>query len=179
MATFSSRYIFFSTSPRNPRLIQGILKVILDGGLDGKEYTRELQAQFYNLYSESDVGVKGANSSKSPDLSGRDKLTRAPQSLGFLQTQAGKPLQITAAGKQLLNNDLFEDVLMHQMLKFQLPSPLHHETAQNKGRFYIKPFLEILRLIDTLQYLTYDELTIFGMSMTDYKNFQVTVNFFG
>lgn len=48
MATFSSRYIFFSTSPRNPRLIQGILKVILDGGLDGKEYTRELQAQFYN-----------------------------------------------------------------------------------------------------------------------------------
>lgn len=176
MATFSSRYIFFSTSPRNPRLIQGILKVILDGGLDGKEYTRELQAQFYNLYSESDVGVKGANSSKSPDLSGRDKLTRAPQSLGFLQTQTGKPLQITAAGKQLLNNDLFEDVLMHQMLKFQLPSPLHHETAQNKGRFYIKPFLEILRLINTLQYLTYDELTIFGMSMTDYRNFQVTVD---
>lgn len=176
MATFSSRYIFFSTSPRNPRLIQGILKVILDGGLDGKEYTRELQAQFYNLYSESDVGVKGANSSKSPDLSGRDKLTRAPQSLGFLQTQTGKPLQVTAAGKQLLNNDLFEDVLMHQMLKFQLPSPLHHETAQNKGRFYIKPFLEILRLIDTLQYLTYDELTIFGMSMTDYRNFQVTVD---
>ncbi|WP_461215664.1 AlwI family type II restriction endonuclease [Lacticaseibacillus sp. GG6-2] len=176
MATFSSRYIFFSTSPRNPRLIQGILKVILDGGLDGKAYTRALQAQFYNLYSESDVGVKGANSSKSPDLSGRDKLTRAPQSLGFLQTQTRKPLQITAAGKQLLNNDLFEDVLMHQMLKFQLPSPLHHETAQNKGRFYIKPFLEILRLINILQYLTYDELTIFGMSMTDYRNFQVTVD---
>nr|WP_269322819.1 AlwI family type II restriction endonuclease [Lactobacillus delbrueckii] len=55
-------------------------------------------------------------------------------------------------------------------------SPLHHETAQNKGRFYIKPFLEILRVINILQYLTYDELTIFGMSMTDYRNFQVTVD---
>ena len=36
---------------------------------------------------------------------------------------------------------LFEDVMIHQLLKFQLPSALHKETKnKNEGRFNIKPF---------------------------------------
>lgn len=176
MATFRSRYLFFSTSPRNPKLIPGILGVIKDNNLNNQPYNEQLQIDFYKAYAASDVGIRGANTSKDQAFAGRDKLTRAPQALGFLLVRQGKKLTITNAGNLLMNPNLFEDVLLHQVLKFQLPSPLHRESEDNKGKFKIKPFLEILRLINELGYLTYQELEIFGMSLTDYRNFDDTVD---
>lgn len=96
--------------------------------------------------------------------------------MGFLQARTGKSLKITEAGKALLDDNLYEDVILHQMLKFQLPSPLHHESKKNKGFFNIKPFLELTRLINTLGYLTYKELTIYGMMLTNYRDFDKTVD---
>lgn len=175
MSNFKSRYIFASTSPRNPKLIQSVLKTIKDSNLEAKIYNEDVQRKFYYSWANSNAGVKGAKNSKDAALSGRDKLTRAPQALGFLKTQSGKPLTISDAGNLLMKDDLFEDVLLHQMLKFQLPSPLHHELEENKGRFCIKPYLEIIRLIHKLKYLTYQELLIFGMSLTDYHEFNKKV----
>ncbi|WP_278951237.1 AlwI family type II restriction endonuclease [Lactobacillus apis] len=171
MSQFNSRYIFASTSPRNPELIPKILEIIEKNKLNGKIYNEDLQKKFYYAWSNSDFGVKGAKNSKDAAFSGRDKLTRAPQALGFIETRNGQPLHITKAGKMLMKKGLFEDVLLHQMLKFQLPSPLHHEGKENKGMFCIKPYLELIHLINELDYLTYQELEIFGMSMINYKKF--------
>lgn len=120
-------------------MIKRILKVVKKYNLDGKQYTKELQKEFYKDYTIESPN-KGGNS-KNKELAGRQLLTRAPQSLGFLQARTGKSLKITEAGKALLDDNLYEDVILHQMLKFQLPSPLHHESKKNKGFFNIKPFL--------------------------------------
>ncbi|NRO63049.1 hypothetical protein IMAU30025_01746 [Lactobacillus helveticus] len=174
MSSFGERFLFFSTQPRNPIVIKRILKVVKKYNLDGKQYTKELQKEFYKDYTIESPN-KGGNS-KNKELAGRQLLTRAPQSLGFLQARTRKSLKITEAGKALLDDNLYEDVILHQMLKFQLPSPLHHESKKNKGFFNIKPFLELTRLINTLGYLTYKELTIYGMMLTNYRDFDKTVD---
>lgn len=174
MSTFNERFIFFSTNPRSPLKVQLVLKVIRDFHLQGKPYTKKLQAEFYKDYTTASPDKGGQ--SKLPEFSGRQLLTRAPQALGFIRARTRYNLEITKAGEAFLDDDLFEDTLLHQMLKFQLPSPLHHERkGKNKGMFKIKPFLEITRLINTLKYLTYEELTIYGMTLIDYRNFSKTV----
>lgn len=65
--------------------------------------------------------------------------------------------------------------MLHQILKYQLPSVLHREQETNKGRFNIKPFLELIRLINKLDYLTYNELLTYGMTFTDYNEFDNVV----
>lgn len=175
MSTFGERFLFFSTNPRSPIKTQMILKVINKYHLTGNVYDQKLQSDFYKKYTifSSD---KGGNS-KDPAFSGRQLLTRAPQALGFIRARSGYPLEISEAGKLLLDDNLYEDILMHQMFKFQLPSPLHHEKkGKNKGIFNIKPFLELTRLVNTLHYLTYKELLIYGMTLTDYHDFDATVD---
>lgn len=62
------------------------------------------------------------------------------------------------------------------MLKFQLPSPYYKENSQIQGTFYIKPYLEILRLVRDLQYLTFDELKVFGLRLTDFRDYELVKN---
>ncbi|MEA0995309.1 AlwI family type II restriction endonuclease [Lactiplantibacillus plantarum] len=176
MANFSERFLFFSTQPRNPKLFPKVIRVIQSSGLDGKEYNEKLQSKFYDEYSKLKITEQKSGKAKDKEFAGRQLLTRAPQALGLIISRKKEKLKVTEAGKLIVEDSLFEDVLLHQLLKFQLPSPLHRETKKNKGRFNIKPFLELLRLIDTLGYLTYQELTIFGMTLTDYRNFDKTVN---
>ena len=64
MSQFNSRYIFASTSPRNPELIPKILEIIEKNKLNGKIYNEDLQKKFYYAWSNSDFGVKGAKNSK-------------------------------------------------------------------------------------------------------------------
>lgn len=175
MATFNERFLFFSTSPRNPRLIVDYIQVAQQEGLDGKEYNQDLQTNFYDTLSAQEVAGQSAGKAKDKAFAGRDKLTRAPQVLGFFITQSKKPFKITEAAKLLTDPALFEDVLLHQLLKFQLPSKLHTEGADNAGRFNIKPFLELIRLIDTMGYITYQEFVLYGMTLTDYHNFDDAV----
>ncbi|MBC3080964.1 AlwI family type II restriction endonuclease [Staphylococcus capitis] len=176
MGRFESRTIFFSTSPRNPELIPKYLRLIREKDLENKLYNETLQIKFYDMLSQANLaGVSNGGKSKDKAFAGRDKLTRAPQALGFLIPKRNKPLKITEAGNLLMKEALFEDVMIHQLLKFQLPSALHKETKnKNEGRFNIKPFLEIIRLVYELEYLTYQELSIFGITMTDYRKFNET-----
>ena len=174
MSSFGERFLFFSTQPRSPIVVKRILKVVKKYKLNGKQYTNELQKEFYKDYTIESPNKGGK--SKDKELAGRQLLTRAPQALGFLQVRPGKQLLITEAGEAFLDDNLYEDAILHQMLKFQLPSPLHHESKKNKGFFKIKPFLELTRLINTLGYLTYKELMIYGMMLTDYHNFDATVD---
>ncbi|EHT1803482.1 AlwI family type II restriction endonuclease [Staphylococcus pseudintermedius] len=177
MGKFQSRTLFFSTSPRNPELIPKYLKLIRNKGLEGKKYNKDLQIEFYEKISSANIAESSTGGkSKDKGFSGREKMTRAPQALGFLIPRNGKPLEITEAGNLLMDEELFEDIMLHQLLKFQLPSPLHKETiGANNNLFRIKPFLEIIRLIYVLEYLTYQELSLFAITLTDYRNFNDTV----
>lgn len=175
MARFGERFLLGFTSPRSPYLIPEYIRVIESNELDGRVYNGKFQSTFYEVLSNAKVAGEEAGTAKDKAFAGRDKLTRMPQALGFFITQNNKPFRITDAGKLLNDDDLFEDILLHQMLKYQLPSKLHQESATNKGMFRIKPFLEIFRLIYDLEYLTYKELLIFGMTLTDYRNFDKTV----
>lgn len=175
MATFGERFLLGFTSPRNPRLISQYVKVIEKHNLDGMKYDINFQGLFYDVLSKEKVAGVETGTAKDKALAGRDKLTRMPQALGFFITQSNKNFKITDAGNLLKDDNLFEDVLLHQMLKYQLPSPLHKEKQSNKNYFRIKPFLELLRLIDKLDYLTYNEFLTYGMTFTHYKNFDNVV----
>ena len=175
MARFGERFLLGFTSPRTPKLISEYIKVIEKNNLENLPYDTSFQENFYMVLSEAKVAGEEAGTAKDKALAGRDKLTRMPQALGFFITQRNKKFQVTEAGKLLKDEDLFEDVLLHQILKFQLPSPLHKESESNAGKFRIKPFLEIIRLIDELGYLSYKELMIFGMTLTDYRNFEKVI----
>ena len=175
MATFGERFLLGFTSPRSPYLISEYIKVIENNNMDGLPYNVEFQERFYDVLSREKVAGEVAGKAKNKAFAGRDKLTRMPQALGFFIARPNRNFKITEAGKLLKDSSLFEDVLLHQMLKYQLPSPLHREGKSNEGYFRIKPFLELIRLVDRLGYLTYREFTIFGMSFTDYTKFEETV----
>ena len=82
---------------------------------------------------------------------------------------------LTPAGEQLLSFKRKDEVFLHQMLKFQLPSP-YHKPTQKATTFCVKPYLEMLRLVRALGTLKFDELQMFGMQLTDYHNFDEIVH---
>lgn len=175
MAKFGERFLLGFTSPRSPQLISDYIKIIKKYNLAGKNYNSDLQELFYHVLSSEKVAGVDAGNAKNKALAGRDKLTRMPQALGFLITQNNKKFQVTEAGSLLVNKDLFSDIMLHQILKYQLPSVLHREQETNKGRFNIKPFLELIRLINELNYLTYNEFLTYGMTFIDYHDFEKVV----
>ncbi|MBQ9466395.1 MAG: AlwI family type II restriction endonuclease [Muribaculaceae bacterium] len=164
-----SQVLFITTSPRSPlKMIPEI--ELLVSKFKGQVWNHETQTRFMNLLSEEDYfHGKGEND---PAFSARDRINRAPKSLGFINL---KPtIQLTPAGDRLLNSKFQGEVLLRQLLKFQIPSPFH-KPSEKAAHFHIKPYLEILRLIYTIGKLKFDELQIFGMQLTDYREFDKIV----
>lgn len=171
MAGFSSRYMTMSTSPRSPQRLPYYIDLMKQ--FEGRKWSRETQADYYNAMVSNQMGDFSIGKSKNPEMSARDKINRAPKALGLIQL---KPrLRITEAGKKIQNKYLFEDVLTKQLLKYQLPSPILPEQKDNKGMFNIKPYLELLRLVYTVGDLSRSEFYAFGVTMTDYHDFDKTV----
>lgn len=165
-----SQVLFITTSPRSPlKMIPEIN--LLVSNFNGQQWNYETQTRFMNLLSEENYfNGKGKND---PAFSARDRINRAPKSLGLIKL---KPtIELTPAGNTLLNSRFTDEVLLRQLLKFQIPSP-YHQPSERAATFYIKPYLEILRLIHVLGRLKFDELQIFGMQLTDYRNFNVIVD---
>ena len=108
---------------------------------------------------------EGAND---PAFSARDRINRAPKSLGFITLSP--TIALTPAGTALLQSKFTEEIFLRQLLKFQLPSPYHVPTDA-ATTFKVKPYLEILRLVRTLGTLKFDELQIFGMQLTNWHDF--------
>ena len=136
----------------------------------GKKWDLDTQTEFMTILRKSDFYL--GSGEKNPALSARDRITRAPKSLGFVSL---KPvIQLTPAGKQLLDAKRKDEVFLRQMLKFQLPSPYHKPTAKATN-FCVRPYLEMLRLVWVMGSLKFDELQIFGMQLTDYHDFDEIV----
>lgn len=168
MARLQGRTLFFITSPRTPLKMVPEIKLLVQN-FTGKVWNPVTQENFM-LELANDPSFEGNGSPKDLAFSARDRINRGPKALGFVDL---KPtISISEAGKMFLDEETTEEALLRQLLKFQLPSPYHTETNQLSGIFAVKPFLEIFRLIYTLEKVTFDEIMIFGMQLTNYNNFE-------
>ena len=171
MAYLKSKTLFFTTSPRTPLKMIPEIEVLVKG-FEGKVWNTDTQVEFIKQLAEG-KDFQGEGSTKEMAFSARDRINRAPKALGFVDL---KPvINLTEPGKRLISGKRTEEVILRQLLKFQLPSPYHKEPEQFDGVFGVKPYLEIFRLIYELGTISFDELMIFGMQITHYKKFDAVV----
>lgn len=167
MARIDNKLLFFTTSPRTPaKMIPEIQ--LLHENFSGLSWNKSTQEQFIDKLAQSDFfEVKGSPTDKA--FSARDRINRAPKALGFINL---KPhIELTEAGIAFVYGKRPQEIFLRQLLKFQLPSPYHVEHQNIIGTFCIRPYLEILRLVRELEYITFDEFKIFAVQMTDYHKF--------
>ena len=167
MAYLKSKALFFTTSPRTPsKMIPEIQ--LLSEYFAGRKWNKQSQVEYIDLLAESEF-FEGNGSPKDKDFSARDRINRAPKALGFIDLSPR--IELTDAGKSLVYGKRPQEIFLRQLLKFQLPSPYHIEAKNIKGTFYIRPYLEIMRLIRDLGNLSFDELKIFALMLTDYRRY--------
>lgn len=161
-----SKVLFLTTSPRTPEKMIPEIGLLVEH-FAGSPWNNDTQHAFMDILREEQFfNGKGEND---PSLSARDRINRAPKSLGFVTLSPH--ISLTPAGEALLISNRKEEVFLRQMLKFQVPSPYHKPTVR-AASFCVKPYLEMLRLVRTMGTLKFDELQIFGMQLTDWHNFE-------
>lgn len=159
-----SKTLFFVTSPRTPfKTIPEI--ALLDEYLHDEVWCPQTQSKFYHLLREHDF-FEGEEA-KDTAFAGRDRINRIPKQLGFVKLPI---IGLTPVGVEFIQSNNKEEILLRQMLKFQIPSP-YHPLGKGAADFCIKPYLELFRLIRELDYLAYDEMHIFGMQMVNYHHY--------
>lgn len=166
----TGKTLFFTTSPRSPMKMLPEIALLSDK-FTGTLWNKTSQIAFIELLAK-DSNFEGEGFSGDLAFSARDRINRAPQALGFINL---KPtIQLTPAGDLFINGKRKEEIFLRQLLKFQLPSPYHLQ--DNANSFWVKPYLEILRLIRALEYITFDEMCIFAMQLIDYHLFDKIVS---
>lgn len=167
MAILRNKLLFFTTSPRTPEKMIPEINLLIQE-FSGKKWNHSVQEQFADSLKDSNFFL-GKGSSKDKAFSDRDRINRAPKALGFVDL---KPvIQLTEAGNQFVYGKRPRETFLRQLLKFQLPSPYHKESRNEGGNFFIRPYLEILRLIYELRYITFDEFKIFAVQLTNFHEF--------
>jgi hypothetical protein len=169
MARIDSKVIFVTTSPRTPaKMIPEI--GLLNTHFSGQQWNTETQRAFMQLLKEENFfNGEGAND---PAFSARDRINRAPKALGFVILSP--TIQLTPAGDELVNSRRKEEIFLRQLLKFQVPSP-YHKPSENSAEFWVKPYLELFRLVRHFGSLKFDELMIFGLQLVDFREFETIV----
>lgn len=170
MARIDSKVVFVTTSPRTPaKMIPEI--DLLNQNFAGQKWNNETQIAFMErLKEENFFNGEGAND---PAFSARDRMNRAPKALGFVKLSP--VVALTPAGERLIHAKRKEEVFLRQLLKFQLPSP-YHRPSSHAASFWVKPYLELFRLIRHFGSLKFDELMIFGLQLIDYRRFDAIVD---
>lgn len=169
MARIDSKVLFLTTSPRTPEKMIPEIELLVEH-FTGDPWDTDTQQAFMDVLREEQFfNGRGEND---PALSARDRINRAPKSLGFVNLSPH--ISLTPAGQALLSFKRKDEVFLRQMLKFQVPSPYHKPTAK-AASFRVKPYLELLRLVRTMGTLRFDELYIFGMQLTDWRDFDKIV----
>lgn len=167
MARIDNKLLFFTTSPRTPAKTIPEIQ-LLHENFSGLSWNKSTQEQFIDKLAQSDF-FEGKGSPTDKAFSARDRINRAPKALGFINL---KPhIELTEAGIAFVYGKRPQEIFLRQLLKFQLPSPYHVEHQNIIGTFCIRPYLEILRLVRELEYITFDEFKIFAVQMTDYHKF--------
>lgn len=169
MARIDSKVIFVTTSPRTPsKMIPEI--ELLNTHFSDQIWNTETQCAFMELLKEENFfNGKGA---KDPAFSARDRINRAPKSLGFVILSP--TISLTPAGLELVTSRRKDEIFLRQLLKFQVPSP-YHKPSENSAKFWVKPYLELFRLVRHFGSLKFDELMIFGLQLIDFRQFDSIV----
>jgi hypothetical protein len=171
VAYLKSKTLFFTTSPRTPLKMIPEIQVLYNN-FEGEKWNTNTQVEFIKKLADGN-DFDGKGSEKDMAFSARDRINRAPKALGFVDLKPN--IKLTEAGENFISGKRTEEVLLRQLLKFQLPSPYHKEPEEFNGIFCIKPYLEIFRLIYELGTISFDELMIFGMQLTHYNKFNSIV----
>lgn len=169
LTSSKTRTLFAFTSPRTIEKIIPELD-ILDKKFSGKDW-KSNQVDFFDTIFESEF-YEGKDYPKDPAFAARDRITRAPKALGFVQLKPS--IQLTKAGKQLVNQKRLPELFTKQLLKFQLPSPYHTQSAV--VNFNVRPYLELLRLINDLGSISKNEIALFFLQMVNYNKFDEIKN---
>lgn len=170
MANLSkTRTVFAFTSPRTIEKIIPEIKILIDS-FSGQEWNTETQIKFFDKLFHSEF-YEGSIKPENIPLAARDRITRAPKALGFVDL---KPrISITEVGKKLLSNKRTNEIIARQLFKFQLPSPYHKIPFERK--FNVRPYLELLRLVKEIGNISKMEIAIFFVQMTNYNKFDSVV----
>ncbi|MFC2152791.1 AlwI family type II restriction endonuclease [Bacteroidota bacterium] len=170
MARIDSKVIFVTTSPRTPaKMIPEI--ELLNTHFAGQKWNTDTQRAFMEMLKEENFfNGEGA---KDPAFSARDRINRAPKALGFVSLSP--TINLTPAGVELVTSKRKEEIFLRQLIKFQVPSPFHKPTDK-AADFWVKPYLELFRLIRHFGSLKFDELRLFGLQLTDYRHFDIIVS---
>lgn len=167
----NNKMLFFTTSPRTPfKMIPEI--ELLGKHFSGKEWNKKSQVEFMELLANEGF-FNGSGSKNNLDFSARDRINRAPKALGFVNLNP--TIKLTEVGHLYITSKRKEEILLRQLLKFQFPSPFHTKETKGNLDFWIKPYLEIIRLIYYFGSISFDELMLFGLQMTSYKKFDKIV----
>ena len=169
LARIDNKLLFFTTSPRTPAKMIPEIR-LLHEKFSSLSWNTSTQEQFIDELAQSEF-FEGKGSPSDKAFSARDRINRAPKALGFINL---KPcIELTEAGNAFIYGKRPQEIFLRQLLKFQLPSPYHLESKNIVGTFYIRPYLEILRLVRELEYITFDEFKIFAVQMTNYHKFEM------
>jgi len=172
MANLSkTKALFAFTSPRTIEKIIPEIK-ILSENFEGQKWSgnEQVQIDFFQTLFDSEY-YEGDTFPSNPALAARDRITRAPKALGFVDLQP--TIKLTEAGKLLLAEKRLDETFTRQLLKFQLPSPYH--TQSKTVNFNVKPYLELLRLIKELGSISKTEIALFFSQLTNYNDFDKVV----
>lgn len=116
MAVIDSKVVFVTTSPRTPsKMIPEI--ALLKEHFEGKQWNHDSQVAFMELLR--DENYFNGSGAKDPAFSARDRINRAPKSLGFVSLSP--TIALTPAGERLITAKRTEEIFLRQLLKFQLP----------------------------------------------------------
>jgi hypothetical protein len=169
MANLSkTKTLFAFTSPRTLEKIIPELRLLIDN-FKGQVWNTESQIKFFKVLFDSPFYM-GEKMPSNISLAARDRITRAPKALGFVDL---KPkIEITQAGQELLKEKRIGDVFTRQLMKFQFPSP-YHKLPEDK--FCIKPYLEFLHLLKAVGSLSKTEIALFFLQHIHIDDFKGTV----
>ncbi|WP_306012411.1 MULTISPECIES: AlwI family type II restriction endonuclease [unclassified Allomuricauda] len=165
MANLSkSKALFGFTSPRTIEKIIPEIQILTDYFSDEVwSGNQEIQESFFQTLYDSEH-YEGETFPSDPALAARDRITRAPKAFGFVDLDP--KISLTKAGELLLSEKRLDETFTRQLLKFQLPSPYH--TQSRKVEFGVKPYLELIRLINDLGSLSKTEIALFFSQLIHY-----------
>ena len=156
MASITGKtHLFFVTSPRSPYKMRDEIKVLVENFSGQKwERNRQLQVDFYKQLADEPFFT--GTSTGELDFKARDRITRAPKALGLVNLSP--KIELTDAGHAYVYGNRPSEIFTRQLLKFQMPSPFHVDKGST---FFVRPYLELLRLVSDLETLSKDEIAAF------------------
>lgn len=142
-------------------------------GFTGRPWDKVAQKEYARrMFASEDYEGEGGLAAES-DFAARDRVNRAPRTLGFVRLERNQPPVILPTGEALVVGGARDDLFLRQMLKWQYPSPLHGG-ADYRDLFRIRPFLEVLRLVRELGSLSKVEMCLFAIPLIDWTEYEVT-----